>query len=78
MSENKENKKNKNLNEKDVEKISGGMPVQKIIGRDKLTPAEIQTLLQPLTCGTVYTKPEKIVSWKEIQRKKKISSPRAC
>ena len=31
MSENKENKKNKNLNEKEIEKVSGG---QKIITRN--------------------------------------------
>ena len=69
MSESKKDKKNKNLNEKDVEKVSGGMPVQKIIGRDKLTPAEIQALLQPLTYGAAYPKP-----WEKIQSKKKTSS----
>ena len=69
MSESKKDKKNKNLNEQDVEKVSGGMPVQKIIGRDKLTPAEILALLQPLTYGASYSKP-----WEKIQSKKKTSS----
>ena len=37
MSENKENKKNKNLNEKEIEKVSGG---QKIGGPPIIKPKE--------------------------------------
>ena len=72
-----ENKKDKNLSEKDVEKVSGGMPVQKIIGRDKLTPAEIRLISQPMAYAApgMFPKPGKIVSLKEIQQKKKTSSP---
>ena len=78
MNKNRKDKKNKNLNEKnlnekEIEKVSAGVSGE---GRilDKLTPVKIAQL--PLVAyGAVYPKPGKIVSLKEIQQKKKTSSP---
>jgi hypothetical protein len=78
MSENKKDKKNKNLNEKEIKKISGGcgtkpcLPessfVSLVYGGPKFNPVIAYG-------GPGFNKPVKIVPLKEIQSEKKTSDP---
>lgn len=54
MSENKENKKNKNLNEKEIEKISGGKFIDNIKNKIKDTITPIILLFNPIPPAMKY------------------------
>ena len=87
MSENKKDKKDKNLNEKDIEKVSGGKQAGGCIVHHEFDLPKLAydgpmickyggpKLTPAIAYGGPQLSPVKIESLKKIQQKKKTSSP---